>query len=126
MPATDTAKELARTAAQAASDRLATDITAIDVADNLVLTDAFVIASASNERQVHAVVDNIEEQLLRRHQIKPIRREGTGENRWVLVDFGDITVHVVHEDDREYYGLDKLWGDCATIELPELESQNAQ
>ena len=120
------AKELARTAAQAASDRLATDITAIDVADNLVLTDAFVIASASNERQVHAVVDNIEEQLLRRHQIKPIRREGTGENRWVLVDFGDITVHVFHEDDREYYGLDKLWGDCATIELPELESQNAQ
>lgn len=126
MPATDTAKELARTAAQAASDRLATDITAIDVADSLVLTDAFVIASASNERQVHAVVDNIEEQLLRRHQIKPIRREGTGENRWVLVDFGDITVHVFHEDDREYYGLDKLWGDCATIELPELESQNAQ
>lgn len=126
MPATDMAKELARTAAQAASDRLATDITAIDVADNLVLTDAFVIASASNERQVHAVVDNIEEQLLRRHQIKPIRREGTGENRWVLVDFGDITVHVFHEDDREYYGLDKLWGDCATIELPELESQNAQ
>lgn len=126
MPATDTAKELARTAAQAASDRLATDITAIDVADNLVLTDAFVIASASNERQVHAVVDNIEEQLLRRHQIKPIRREGTGENRWVLVDFGDITVHVFHEDDREYYGLDKLWGDCATIELPELEAQNAQ
>ena len=126
MPATDTAKELARTAAQAASDRLATDITAIDVADNLVLTDAFVIASTSNERQVHAVVDNIEEQLLRRHQIKPIRREGTGENRWVLVDFGDITVHVFHEDDREYYGLDKLWGDCATLELPELESQNAQ
>lgn len=126
MPATDTAKELARTAAQAASDRLATDITAIDVADNLVLTDAFVIASASNERQVHAVVDNIEEQLLRRHQIKPFRREGTGENRWVLVDFGDITVHVFHEDDREYYGLDKLWGDCANIELPELESQNAQ
>ena len=126
MPATDMAKELARTAAQAASDRLATDITAIDVADNLVLTDAFVIASASNDRQMHAVVDNIEEQLLRRHQIKPIRREGTGENRWVLVDFGDITVHVFHEDDREYYGLDKLWGDCATIELPELESQNAQ
>ncbi len=126
MPATDTAKELARTAAQAASDRLATDITAIDVADNLVLTDAFVIASASNERQVHAVVDNIEEQLLRRHQIKPIRREGTGENRWVLVDFGDITVHVFHEDDREYYGLDKLWGDCASIELPEFETQNAQ
>lgn len=126
MPATDTAKELARTAAQAASDRLATDITAIDVADNLVLTDAFVIASASNERQVHAVVDNIEEQLLRRHQIKPIRREGTGENRWVLVDFGDITVHVFHEEDREYYGLDKLWGDCAAIELPELEAQNAQ
>ena len=125
MPATDTAKELARTAAQAASDRLATDITAIDVADNLVLTDAFVIASASNERQVHAV-DNIEEQLLRRHQIKPIRREGTGENRWVLVDFGDITVHVFHEEDREYYGLDKLWGDCAAIELPELEAQNAQ
>lgn len=126
MPATDTAKELARTAAQAASDRLAADITAIDVADNLVLTDAFVIASASNERQVHAVVDNIEEQLLRKHQVKPIRREGTGENRWVLVDYGDITVHVFHEDDREYYGLDKLWGDCEAIELPELEAQPSQ
>lgn len=126
MPATDTAIELARTAAQAASDRLATDIRAIDVADNLVLTDAFVIASASNERQVSSVVDNIEEQLFREHGAKVVRREGSGESRWILLDFGDIIAHVFHEDDREFYGLDKLWADCDSIELPGIEAHAAQ
>jgi ribosome-associated protein len=117
MAATDSARRLAEIAALAAADKLALDVVAIDVSERLPLTDCFVIASAANERQVQAVVDNVEEKL-RGEEVKPVRREGRQEARWVLLDFGDVVVHVLHTDEREFYGLERLWKDCPRIELP--------
>ena len=116
MPATDRARELALTAAQAAADKKAQDIVVIDVAEQLYITDAFVIASAANERQVIAIVDAIEESLLNLpEKAKPVRREGERQGRWVLLDFIDVVVHIQHTEEREFYALDKLWKDCPTI-----------
>ena len=83
----------------------------------LVLTDVFLIASGTNERQVSSIVDAIERAL---HLLgaKPLRREGNRTARWVLLDFGDIVVHVQHAEDRVYYALERLWKDCPVIELP--------
>lgn len=117
MAVTDRARRLAETAALAAADKLAHHVVAIDVSERLPLTDCFVIASAPNERQVQAVVDGIEEKL-RALDAKPLRREGTQEARWVLLDFGDIVVHVLHTEEREYYGLERLWKDCPAVPLP--------
>jgi ribosome-associated protein len=121
MSATDRALELVRTAAQAASDKLAEHIMAFDVSEQLVITDAFLLCSAPNDRQVRAIVDEIEEQL-RAVDAKPVRREGEREGRWVLLDYTDIVVHVQHEEERSFYALERLWRDCPTIELPETVS----
>jgi ribosome-associated protein len=117
MTATDRAIELVHTAARAASDKLASAIVAFDVSEQLVITDAFVLCSASNERQVKAIVDEIEEKL-REIGAKPVRREGERDGRWVLLDYADIVVHVQHEEEREYYALERLWRDCPVIPLP--------
>ena len=117
MTASDEARETALLAAQAASDKLATDVSIVDVSDRLAITDAFVLASAPNERQVQAIVDEVEERL-REHGVKPVRREGVAEARWVLLDFIDVVVHVQHAEERAYYALERLWKDCPTIELP--------
>lgn len=114
MPASDRARELALTAAQAAADKLATDVVVLDVSDQLVITDAFVIASAPNERQVQAIVDEISDRL-RPLDAKPVRREGEREGRWVLLDFVDIVVHVQHAEERTFYSLERLWKDCPVI-----------
>lgn len=116
MAATERAVDLARAAAAAAEDKLATSVVAIDVTGQLALTDVFVIASADNERQVLAIVEAVEERL-HELQVKPIRREGYREGRWVLLDFGDIVVHVQHDEDRDYYDLERLWRDCPQIAL---------
>lgn len=116
MNATDESIALARQAAQAASDKLAQDIVALDVSERLAITDVFLIASASNERQVSAIVDGIEEQLLKQN-LKPVRREGRSEGRWVLLDYAEIVVHVQHEEDRVFYALERLWGDCPSVDL---------
>jgi len=101
-------------AARAAAAKLASDIVVIDVSDQLVITDCFVIASASNERQVGAIVDEVEERMrLAGH--KPARREGNREGRWVLLDYVDIVVHIQHTDERTFYALDRLWQDCPLI-----------
>lgn len=118
MTATDHALELVRAAAGAASDKQATKIVAFDVSEQLTITDAFLIASASNDRQVKAVVDAVEDKL-RELGAKPIRREGERDGRWVLIDYGDVVVHVQHEDEREFYALERLWRDCPVIDLPE-------
>ena len=115
--ATDHAIELVQAAARAASDKLATHIIAFDVSEQLAITDAFVLASASNDRQVKAIVDEIEDKL-REIGAKPIRREGERDGRWVLIDYGEIVVHVQHEEEREFYALERLWRDCPAIELP--------
>jgi ribosome-associated protein len=118
--ATSEARELATAAAHAAADKKASDVVVLDVSDQLVITDAFVIASAPNERQVGAIVDNIEEKLrLTGH--KPTRREGAREGRWVLLDYIDVVVHVQHQEERSFYGLERLWKDCPAIEVEGLE-----
>ena len=118
MTATPRAVDLAIAAARAASALKAEEIIALDVSEQLVLTDVFLIASGTNERQVGAIVDAIEEAL---HKLgaKPIRREGKAAGRWVLIDFGEVVVHVQHAEDRVYYALERLWKDCPVIDLPE-------
>ncbi len=118
MTATERAVELVQIAAGAAADKLATDIIAYDVSEQLVITDAFLLCSASNDRQVKAIVDEIEEKL-RRADAKPIRREGEREGRWVLLDYIDVVIHVQHADERVFYALERLWKDCPRIPLPE-------
>lgn len=116
MPASGRARELAQAAAQAAADKKAQDILIIDVTDQLVITDAFVLASAPNERQVTAIVEAVEERLLALpERAKPVRREGERSGRWVLLDYVDVVVHVQHSEDREFYALDRLWKDCPII-----------
>ena len=109
--------ELAEAAVSAAADKQATDLMIIDVSEQLVITDCFVLASAANERQVRAVAEAIEERLLTM-KAKPVRREGQQEGRWVLLDFIDIVVHVQHAEERTYYALDRLWKDCPMLPLP--------
>ena len=114
MSASERAVTLAVAAAQAAVDKLAVDLVLLDVSEQLVITDAFVLASAPNERQVRSVVDAIEERL-RGLGAKPLRREGENDYRWVLLDFADIVVHVMHSEEREFYALERLWKDCPEI-----------
>jgi len=116
MTATPRAVELIRAAAAAASDKQATEIVAFDVSEQLVITDAFLVASAANDRQVKAVVDEIEDRL-RELGAKPVRREGVQDGRWALLDYADIVVHVQHADEREYYALERLWRDCPVIDV---------
>ena len=118
MTATDYAIELVTIAARAASEKLASQIIAFDVSEQLAITDAFVLASAGNERQVSAIVDEVEDKL-REFGAKPIRREGERDGRWVLLDYGDIVVHVQHEEERQFYALERLWRDCPSIALPD-------
>lgn len=124
MTASDRATELALVAAQAAADKLAVDVVVLDVSEQLVITDAFVIASAPNERQVQAVVDEVQERL-RQRGAKPVRREGEREGRWVLLDFVDIVVHVQHADERAFYALERIWRDCPVLPLPVAETGSA-
>ena len=114
MTASDRAVELGLAAAQAAADKLAGDILLLDVSEQLVITDVFLLASAPSDRQVMAIVDEVEDRL-RGLDCKPIRREGEKEGRWVLLDFGDIVVHVQHQEERIFYALERLWKDCPVI-----------
>lgn len=114
MTAQPNAVELALAAAQAAADKQARDIVVLDVSEQLVITDCFVICSAPNERLVGAIVGEIEERL-RDLGAKPVRREGEREARWVLLDFVDVVVHVLHTEDREFYKLERLWKDCPEV-----------
>jgi ribosome-associated protein len=113
--ATDRSIDLIKAAAQAAADKLAHDIIAYDVSDVLSITDAFLLASAPNDRQVKSIVDEIEERLQEQLGAKPVRREGERDGRWVLLDYVDIVVHVQHTEEREFYALDRLWKDCPQL-----------
>ncbi|MEV5710457.1 ribosome silencing factor [Actinoallomurus sp. NPDC052274] len=119
MTASERANQLVQIAAEAAAEKLADNIIAYDVSDQLVITDAFVLCSAANDRQVRSIVDEIEKRLREDAGAKPIRREGEREGRWVLLDYSDIIVHVQHEEDRVYYALERLWKDCPPVPLPE-------
>ena len=118
MSATQDSIALATVAAQAAADKKATDILLVDVSERLAITDVFLIVTAKNERQVSGVVDGVEEALFKAGT-KVVRREGDREARWVLLDFGDLIVHVFHEEERTYYGLERLWKDCPVVPIAE-------
>ena len=117
MAPTPKALDWAYRAAWAAQEKLATEVILLDVSDRIGITDIFLLASASNERQVVAVVDAIEA-ALDLIDVDPLRREGEKTGRWVLLDYNDITVHVQHVEERSYYDLERLWKDCPEIELP--------
>ena len=121
MSVTDTARRMAEIAARAADEKLADNIRVVDVSDVLAITEIFVIASADNERQVRSVVDEIDEELSA-EGFEPKRREGNRENRWVLLDYGNIVVHVQRDSERDYYGLDRLYHDCPVIEVVGIDT----
>lgn len=108
--------EWARIAAQAAAELKATTIAAIDVSERLVLTEVFLVVSGSSDRQVRSLVDAMDEALLKAG-VRRKRREGFDEAHWVLVDYGDLVVHVQQDEDREFYALERLWADCPSIGL---------
>lgn len=101
-------------AAKAASDKLAIDVVVIDVSERMVITDCFVIASGDNERHVRSIVDAVEEALHKEGR-RPARREGTSDAHWVLLDYVDFVVHIQLTEEREFYGLDRMWKDCPII-----------
>ncbi len=106
-----------RTAAAAASDKLATDIVGLDVGERIGITDAFLICSAPSDRQINAIVDAIEVQLKQEHSSGPLRREGRDSGTWVLLDYGHMVIHVQHEEERTLYGLDRLYADVERVDL---------
>ena len=118
MTATARAIELTEIAALAAADKLAQDIVAYDVSDQLAITDAFLLCSGANDRQVRSIIDEVELRL-RQAGATLVRREGEREGRWVLLDYLDIVVHVQNKEERVYYALERIWKDCPVIPLPE-------
>jgi ribosome-associated protein len=119
--ASSRAIELVQIAAEAAAEKVAENLVALDVSDPMPLTDIFLIASGRNERQVMAISDGIEEKLLE-HGVKLLRREGKTTGRWILLDFGDIICHIFHEEERMYYSLERIWNDCPVVPLTTVSS----
>lgn len=124
MTATSHAIELLQVAARAADSKGGTDLVALDVTQPLPLTDIFFLVTGNSERNVVAIAGEIEDELIRAGA-KPLRREGRSEGRWALLDFGDLVVHVFHEEERGYYQLERLWKDCPVVpvELPERDTR---
>jgi ribosome-associated protein len=110
VPASDEAVALAVAAAAAADERSARDVVLLEVADVLVVADVFLVVTAMNDRQVAAVTAAIEERLHLEGR-KVLRREGTPASGWMLLDYGDLVCHVMHEDQRGEYALERLWAD---------------
>ncbi|MCB9413257.1 MAG: ribosome silencing factor [Actinobacteria bacterium] len=119
MTASQRSVELTLLAATAAADKKAENILAIDVSEQLAITDVFLICSATSDRQVRAIVDAVEE-ALDAVDVDPVRREGERSGRWVLLDYLDFVVHVQHVEERRFYSLERLWQDCPVIPLPEI------
>lgn len=117
MPAVARSHELAVVASRAAADAKGEDIVAIDVSERLALTDVFVIVSGNNDRHVRSLVDAVDE-AMHGEGVKLARAEGRSEARWVLLDYGDIIVHVQDAEDRDFYTLERLWKDCPEVPLP--------
>lgn len=125
MTASEHAFDLTQRAAKAADERSAFDLVALDVSENLPFADVFLLASGRNERMVLSIAEEIEDQLREVLGVKAKRREGTDNGRWVLLDFGDLVVHVFHEEDRVYYGLERIWADAPVVAL-ELPEESAE
>ncbi len=120
MTVSDESRRLATIAALAADEKLGRDIAVLDVSDVMAISDVFVVASADNERQVGAIVEKVEDRLTEAG-VEPLRREGNRENRWVLLDYGVLVVHIQRDTEREFYGLDRLYRDCPLIEVEGIE-----
>ena len=116
MTASDRAIELTAVAARAADAKQGEDLVALDVSGPLPLADVFLLVTGRSERNVLAIADEVEDRMIAAGA-KPLRREGRSEGRWVLLDFGDVVVHVFHEEDRQFYSLERLWKDCPVIPL---------
>lgn len=114
----NSSKEFALVAAEAASDKKAVDVIAIEVSELLVVTDHFVICSGNTDIQVRAIADEVEERLREQCGLKVRGREGVDEGKWVLLDFGDLVVHVFQPDERAFYRLENLWSDAPRLALP--------
>ena len=114
MVAAEHTHELVQVAAAAADSKGGTDLVAFDVSGPLPLIDAFLLVTGNSERNVAAIADEIEDKLIESGH-KRVRREGRAEARWVLLDFGDLIVHVFHQEERVYYGLERLWKDCPVV-----------
>jgi ribosome-associated protein len=119
--ASSRAIEIANIAGAAALDKLGENLVALDVSEPMPLTDIFMLVSGRSERQVAAIADEIEEKLLAAG-VKALRREGKTLGRWILLDFGDIVCHVMHEEDRMYYSLERLWKDCPVVKINAVAS----
>jgi ribosome-associated protein len=117
-----TSREIALLAAEAASDKKAEDIVALDVSELLVVTEYFVICTGRTNIQVRAIADGVEERLRVEGGVKPIGREGADEAKWVLLDFGDVVVHVFQPEERDFYRLERLWGDAPRLDLTGIEA----
>ncbi|GAA3286280.1 ribosome silencing factor [Nesterenkonia halobia] len=117
MTITDTVHAELRTAAAAASEKLATDIVGLDVGERLGITEAFLVCSAPTDRQIDAIVDEVEFRIKTEHGSQPLRREGRESGTWVLLDYGHMVVHVQHEEERVLYGLDRLYADVDHVDL---------
>jgi ribosome-associated protein len=124
MTASAHALELLSLAAVAADSKAGEDLVALDVSNPLPLADVFLLVTGRSERNVVAIAGEIEDKLIEAGH-KPLRREGRAEGRWILIDFGDLVVHVFHEEERVYYGLERLWKDCPVIPI-ELPARKAQ
>ncbi len=114
MPATQESIDLVALIASAADEKQGSDIVALDVSGPLGIVDAFVIVTGLNERNVQAIADEIEDTLLAAGR-KALRREGRDLGRWILLDYGDVVAHIFHEEERLFYGLERLWHDCPVI-----------
>jgi ribosome-associated protein len=121
--ATQKAIEVANLAAQAGLDKLGENLVALDVSEPMPLTDIFLLISGRSERQVAAIADEIEDKLLQ-SGVKSLRREGKALARWILLDFGDLVVHVMHEEDRMFYSLERLWNDCPVVKLEATKTES--
>ena len=117
--------DLAFAAARAASDKKAERIVVLDVSEHLVIVDHFVICSGNTERQVRTIADEVERQLLETNGVKPLRREGSAEARWVVLDYVDFAVHVFRREERDYYDLERLWADVPRVPFEEADPSGA-
>ena len=106
-------------AASAAGEKKATDVVILDVGDILAIADYFVIASGGNDRQVRAIVDEVEDTLKAGAGLAPLRIEGAAERKWVLMDYGDFWVHVFQQETRDFYDLERLWSDAVRVPFDE-------
>ncbi|MEJ0014331.1 MAG: ribosome silencing factor [Actinomycetota bacterium] len=118
MAASESVRALTQKAAEAINEKLGLDIVAIDMTEQMVLSEVFLIATGANERQVEAIADEVFKKLAEIGE-KPIRKEGKGQ--WILLDYSDLVVHIQSQELRNYYMLDRLWNDCPRLPLSLVE-----